>query len=191
MEANTLLVEHEIWFRIDNCFAVSNKGRVKSLARDVPNHTGIIHKPERILKLQTDHKGYARVSLGKRKTLAVHRLVAKSFIPNPQNKPQVNHIDGNKQNNCVENLEWCTNQENQIHAIKTGLNDHSKYHSGRPYKPVIQIDLLTNEIIATYKSITDAKKAVSPNSTHNNIAMCCRGLRHSAFGFKWRFENAE
>ena len=139
MEANTLLVEHEIWFRIDNCFAVSNKGRVKSLARDVPNHTGIIHKPERILKLQTDHKGYARVSLGKRKTLAVHRLVAKAFIPNPQNKPQVNHIDGNKQNN----------------------------------------------------SITDAKKAVSPNSTHNNIAMCCRGLRHSAFGFKWRFENAE
>lgn len=191
MEANTLFSEHEIWFTLDDCYAVSNKGRVKSLARDVSNHTGIIHKPERILKQQTDRKGYARVSLGKRKNLAVHRLVAKAFIPNPQNKPQVNHIDGNKKNNCVENLEWCNNQENQIHAVRTGLNDHSTYHSGRPYKPVLQIDLNTNKVIAIFKSITDAKKAVSPNSTHNNIGMCCRGERHSAFGFKWSFANAE
>lgn len=107
MEAN-----REKWCVIFDCYSVSTRGRVKSLARDVPNHTGIIHKPERILKLQTDHKGYARVSLGKKKALAVHRLVAKAFIPNPEEKPQVNYIDGNKLNNCVENLEWCTSSEN-------------------------------------------------------------------------------
>lgn len=191
MEAIKIQSAYEIWCAIDNCYAVSNKGRVKSLVRDVFNHTGIIHKPERILKLQTDHKGYARVSLGKRKALAVHRLVAKAFIQNPQNKPQVNHIDGNKLNNCVENLEWCNNRENQLHAVRTGLNNHSTYHSGRPYKPVVQIDVKTNEVIAEFKSIEEAKKAVSPNTTHNNIGLCCRGLRLSAFGFKWRYKNAE
>ena len=58
---------------------------------------------------------------GKRKSLKVHRLVAISFIPNPMNKPYINHIDGNPINNCVENLEWCTQHENVVHAYKIGL----------------------------------------------------------------------
>lgn len=73
------------------------------------------------IKPQKNGKGYLRVYIGK-KGYFVHRLVAIAFIPNPENKPQVNHKDGNKLNNSVENLEWCTNQENRTHAIKNGLH---------------------------------------------------------------------
>lgn len=67
-----------------------------------------------------DGRGYDRVSLGD-KQYRIHRLVAEAFIPNPLNLPEVNHKDGNKKNNCVENLEWITHQENIIHAVETGL----------------------------------------------------------------------
>lgn len=73
------------------------------------------------VKVETTSKGYLRVPLfkdGKRKWHKVHRLVAQAFIPNPDNKPQVNHIDGNKQNNSVTNLEWVTDEENKLHRKK-------------------------------------------------------------------------
>lgn len=83
-------------------------------------------KLNRYLTQNISNKGYHRVSLNKdkyRREYAVHRLVAMSFIPNPLNKPQVNHIDGNKSNNSLSNLEWVTGSENVIHAVKTGLRD--------------------------------------------------------------------
>ena len=76
--------------------------------------TGVFLVPE------TTEKGYLRVDLmrnGERKHMKVHRLVAETFIPNPHRKPQANHIDGNKQNNSISNLEWVTNDENRKHAI--------------------------------------------------------------------------
>jgi hypothetical protein len=87
----------------------------------------------RVMKVHVDNKGYNRVSLHidgiGRQTKLVHRLVAEQFLPNPLNLPQVNHIDGNKSNNAVSNLEWCTGQDNVTHSIITGL---VKRGSARP-----------------------------------------------------------
>lgn len=119
----------------------------------------------------------------------VHRLVAMAFIENPENKEQVNHIDGIKTNNNVENLEWCTNGENQIHAYKHGLNHHSEF-AGRPKRKVAQIDITTNEVIRTFNSISEATKSVT-DKKYSNIGECCRNKkgRTEAYGFKWEFIN--
>jgi hypothetical protein len=188
----------EIWKPIEGYqgkYMVSNLGRVKSTARDVSNHVAIVHKPERILSCKKDAKGYMRVFLDdnkKTKFVPIHRLVALAFIPNEFNKPQVNHIDGVKTNNNVNNLEWCTNQENQIHAIKMGLNDHSKYESGRPRRPVLQIDIKTGETINEYPSIVEAAKAIGCKNP-SNIGGCCSGRygRKTIGGYKWKYKESE
>lgn len=108
-------------------YQVSNIGRVKRLPHWIDvglNNVKRAFRKEKILKQSCDTPGYYQVWLylnKKRKGFRVHKLVAQAFIPNPQNKPQVNHIDGNKLNNKVDNLEWCTNAENQIHVYKIGL----------------------------------------------------------------------
>ena len=100
----------------EGLYQVSNYGRVKR-----KYNNGKI----RILKPISTNNGYLRVSLSKNSvnnTYFVHRLVAQAFILNPENKPEVNHIDGDKTNNKIENLEWCTRSENIQHAFYTGLN---------------------------------------------------------------------
>lgn len=108
-------------------YQISNLGNVKSKERYTKARGNkIIHRKERLLKIQTDHKGYKYVRLYNSngfKAKKVHRLVAETFIENPNNLPQVNHKDGDKTNNCINNLEWCTDTENKQHAIKTGLID--------------------------------------------------------------------
>ena len=110
----------EIWKDIkgyEGYYQISNLGRVKSLSRK--------YSPkERILKNQYDKDGYYEIGLTKNKKkqyFRVHRLVAQAFIFNIKNKPQVNHKNGIKDDNRVENLEWCTNQENEKHAYNIGL----------------------------------------------------------------------
>ena len=120
----------EVWKDIkgfEGIYQVSNQGEVKSLERKTFNNgtkkQNIIK--EKILKKPLDKDGYIRYCLfknGKRFSLKAYRLVAIEFIDNPQNKSQVNHIDGNKINNSVLNLEWVTPRENTIHAILNGLS---------------------------------------------------------------------
>lgn len=115
---------NEIWRSINdygNFYEVSNLGRVRSFKR----------RKLKILKERISPNGYRFVAFqidGKKILQTVHRLVAQAFIPNPGNKPEVNHIDGNKANNRVENLEWVTRSENTQHALATGLIKSGENH---------------------------------------------------------------
>ena len=120
-------MKNKIWKDIpdyEGLYQVSNFGEVKSLPKIRNVFSSNYIAKERILKPALNDSGYKIVVLTKNKkskSLRVHRLVALAFIPNLENKPQVNHKDGNKLNNHIDNLEWCTNSENEIHAYKLGL----------------------------------------------------------------------
>lgn len=110
----------------EGLYQVSNFGRLKTLHYKGSNK-------EKILKYGKSSNGYLLATLYKekhKKVYKIHRLVAKAFISNPENKPQVNHIDGCKQNNNVLNLEWVTCKENIEHSFRTGLQ--GKYKSAKP-----------------------------------------------------------
>lgn len=141
------------------------------------------------LKGCVDNAGYKKVSPrinGVKYQLKVHRLVAIKYLPNPNNLPQVNHKDGSKLNNNVENLEWCDAKHNIHHAHKNGLatNKHRK-------KKVMQIDPKTGEVVAIYDSYREASKATGIRET--NISAVCRKYkaknrtkpRKTAGGFQW------
>lgn len=152
---------------------VSNTGRIKSNLRD-----------GRILKQQLDSKGYHRVRVTlerKRMSFKVHREVAKAFIPNPDNLPQVNHKDGNKDNNCLENLEWISNTDNAHHAMDTGLWGNVFAASQRTNEarktPVVAISEKTGERIR-FDSVSDAERYF--NSRH--ISDVLKGKRSRVAG---------
>ena len=113
---------------------------------------------EKLLSLTNTSTGYKKVELvknGQRKSIRVHRLVAQAFIPNPENKLEVNHIDGNKTNNHVENLEWVTSSENTIHAYTTKLSSQKR-------------DLDEDEIVFMY---CDLNMTMQQIAQHFNISI--------------------
>lgn len=131
-------LENEIWKDIEGFegyYEISNYGRVKSLPKTMGNKNHL--SPVRILKVKIDKYGYPCVKLcsqvekGKIKYFTVHRLVAKAFIPNPNNLKTVNHKDGDKQNNFAENLEWNSHKDNIIHAWQTGLKEDQREHTSK------------------------------------------------------------
>lgn len=164
----------EIWKDIPNyegLYQISNLGNVKSLYR-ITNNNHIIH--EKILKPQDNNNGYLIVNLyknNKMKAKLIHRLVAKTFIDNPNNYSYINHIDKNKSNNTVNNLEWCTQSYNVIYSKGRKVNQYDK----------------NNNFIKTWNSIADVKRLLNIDSSL--IIRCCKGIKKSAGGFKWEYNN--
>lgn len=125
------VIAKEIWKDIkgyEGLYQISNKGRVKSLARVIKRNNGReLPLKERIKNDVYDNKGYSRINLsknGKSKKHSVHRLVANAFLIKQKHQDQVNHIDGDKKNNDVSNLEWCTGKENVRHSYAIGKASH-------------------------------------------------------------------
>jgi hypothetical protein len=147
----------EVWKPVvgwEEMYLVSNFGNIRSLDRKVggPKPEGRVIKGK-LRKLLVAH-GYFSVNLidkksGKSTRNSVHRFVAEAFIPNPENKPCVNHIDGNKQNNKVENLEWCTYKENSEHAYRTGLVP--KHKVTEAHKSILREYAKKNQNLAKWK----------------------------------------
>ena len=130
------------------------------------------------VKPQPNGKGYLRVSIGG-KLQFVHRLVAEKYIPNPENKPYVNHKDGVRYHNNVENLEWVTPSENTKHAVETGLLGLQKRRAVRQYN-------LQGEWLMSFDSATEAARQTGAQQT--KITDCCNGNRRTAGEYQWRYE---
>ena len=158
---------------------VSDLGRVKSNLRD-----------GRILKTQPDKKGYhrLRMTINREKySFKLHRLVAQAFIPNPDNKPQVNHIDGNKNNNAANNLEWVSNKENAHHAVDNGLWEsvHAaciRTNTAR-MKPIVATKISTGERLY-FESVAAAERVIG--SRH--ITDVLKGKRRQAKGYTFAYK---
>lgn len=191
-------MQKEIWKTIEgySFYKVSNFGLVKSLSRKVrwSHHkkTGLKNIEEKILKPIKTSIGYSQCTLkndnGELKSFHIHRLVAKAFINNPNNKPQVNHIDGNKLNNRLENLEWCTYSENSLHAYNVlGITPSGFGRFGRESnkaRVVIQ-KTLDGKFIKKWYCASDAVREQGFDS--GGITNACRKKYKQHKGYKWEY----
>lgn len=158
-------------------YMVSNTGKVRKINKNVDHST-------------RDKNGYITTDLykgGKRTTARVHRLVAKEFVPNPENKSEVNHIDGDKHNNNASNLEWVTKKENCAHAWENGLATPSRGmlgkrnpNGGRKSKPFKIVE--TGEIFNTLK---ECEEAIDGNNRH--ISECLNGKQQTHRGYHFKY----
>ena len=176
----------EVWKDVDGyegIYKVSNLGRVKSAERlkKHPSGTGSLLVHEKILHQSKNTWGYSQVTLyarGHGKNITVHRLVAESFIPNPNGLPQVNHKDECKSNNHADNLEWCTNSYNMNYGTRNLRGGLAKS------KPVIQFSL-DGKFISKFCSAREASKMTGADYKH--ISDCCLGIRKTHKNYIWKF----
>lgn len=177
-------LDGEIWKTIKEFpyYQVSNLGRIKMLEKKKWGGKGWYIKKSSIRRQSIGTTGYYMIMFEcdyKKRGFRTHRLIAEAFIPNPENKPFINHKDGNKLNNSIDNLEWCTPRENIMHARETGLvpsrigipNIKKRY-------PVIQMDMDGN-IIKIWDSLSESVIKMNNKS----IGDCIRGRQSHAGGF--------
>ena len=179
-------LDGEIWKDIpgyEGLYSVSNKGRVKSLSHLTKRGFCECFTDECILNPQSNGN-YFKVGLSKGnansiKQIFIHRIVATTFLPNPNNLPQIDHLDGNKANNCVENLRWCT----QVQNIN---NPNTKYRS-KTLRKVASYNLL-GEKIEEFLSLADAsRKTGVPISSICCIAKGLSGMNGSKYGLVFKY----
>lgn len=172
----------EIWKPIEGYegqYEASNTGYIKSIERDVMRKDGKkYHRKERILKTWVDRGGYLQVSLydkkRKKKTCKVHRLIGLTFLRTVEGKGEINHIDEDKTNNAVWNLEWCTRKEN----INYGTRNQ------RTSKPVAQFTK-NGEFVKLHQSVHSAGRSLG--IYYQNICACAHGRAKTAYGFIWKY----
>lgn len=157
-----------IYENYETDYSVSTEGEVR---KDTTNY--ILSQSS-----QQDYKFVTLLIKGKQKRMRVHRMVALTFLDNPENKPYVNHINGNRSDNNITNLEWVTPSENTQHAVDTGL-----MNNGRK-KAVIQYNL-NGDRMATFESASEAARQTG--GSQSKITMCCRRQRESANDYQWRY----
>ena len=165
METWKSVVGYEGFYEISNLGRLRRNG--KCLADCIDSNGYVIN----ILSLK-----------GKHKTIRRHVLVAEAFIPNNEHKREVNHIDGNKLNNTVENLEWVTHRENAIHSWVHGMT-----RPAPPQEPKAVMQYKDGILISTYQSIKEA--AHQNQICDGDISRCCQGKRKTAGGFLWKYAN--
>ena len=164
------------WVWIHKNYQVNRSGQVQSFGRKA-----------RILKPTPLKAGYLTVCLGYGNRTLLHRIVAKTFIPNPENKPCVNHKNGIKTDNRVENLEWCTYAENEQHSYRQLGKKPSKHLRARGLKHADSIPVMVmrgNRILKIFESASDAAKSVGGNT--QNVRKVCLGQRNHHKGFVFR-----
>lgn len=155
------------------------------------------YKQPRVLKGSLTKDGYIAIKLTNGRSARAHRIVAMAFISNPNNLPEVNHIDGNKRNNSVENLEWVSRQENMTHAKETGLLDPSKWSSGAdnyqydkptPNNKCVAMYDLDGNYLNSFYSLSSACRYINVNT--QQASWISKSINHysgKAFKYQWRF----